>query len=232
MRYLVLAVALTGCLGTALGQRRPAPYWSLGGYGNVLFPGTGHAPPTPPGGVTGPYFIAPATQGAAAIPQARFKAPNIETVVVPYPTYTESPPEDPSMVDDSSDGSQPSGTNSTASPAQTVRRYLGPLPSGGQIPGSGLGQGSSGIIPQIGDFSPAVDAHDQPTVYRVAFKDHSTVQALGYWMESGTLHYISVDYSVNQVTLDLIDREASRRLNAERGIEFTLPPLGSSFSGK
>ena len=64
---------------------------------------------------------------------------------------------------------------------------------------------------------------EKPTVYFVALKDHSVVRALGYWMELGTLHYVSLDYSVNQVTLDLIDREASEQLNEQQGIDFTLP---------
>jgi hypothetical protein len=223
MWYLVLTVVLTGCLGTAFGQRRPAQYWSLGGYGNVLFPGTGHAPPTPPGGVTGPYFVYP-THGVAPIPRARRKAPNTEIVVVPYPMYTESPSEDLSTVDDANDGSQPIGPSSNPAPAGVINQYLGPPPSGGQVPASGLDQARAGITPLTAGFLLPVDNHDQPTVYLLAFKDHNVVQALGYWMESGTLHYISVNYSVNQITLDLIDREASRRLNAERGIEFTLPP--------
>ena len=231
MWYLVLAVALTGCLGTALGQRHPVQYRSLGGYGNVLFPGTGHAPVTPPGGVTGPYFNYPATHGVVAIPRARHKFPNIETVVVPYPMYTESPPEDLSTVDNSNDVSQPIGTSDPA-PAPTVREYFGPRPSDTQAPGSGHDQARAGIIPQTGDFSVPIANHDQPTVYLIAFKDHRVVQALGFWMESGTLHYISANYSVNQVTLDLIDREASRRLNAEKGIEFTPLPQESIHSQK
>lgn len=233
MWYRVLVVAITGCLGTALGQRHLAQYWSLGGYGNVLFPGTGHAPHTPPGGVTGPYFIDPTTCCAGGIRRARRKAPNIETVVVPYPTYTESPPEDLSTVDNSNDVSQAIGTNSNPAPAPTVaiHQYLGPPPSAGQATGSGLDQALPGITPQTA-FSLPGDNHDQPSVYLVAFKDHSVVQALGYWMELGTLHYVSVNYSVNQVTLDLIDRETSRRLNAERGIDFRLPPPESSNSRK
>jgi len=232
MRYLVLTVALTGCLGTALGQRRSAQYWSLGGYGNVLFPGTGHAPPTPPGGVTGPYFVAPTTHGAWAIPRARRKLPSIETVVVPYPMYTESPPQDLSTVDDSNDVSQPLGTNSDPAPAPTVHQYPDPRPGGGQVTGSGGDRARPGNIPQAGDVSVPIADHDQRTVYLVAFKDHSIVQALGFWMELGTLHYISANYSENQVTLDLIDRERSTRLNAEQNIDFTLPPPESIHSRK
>ena len=64
---------------------------------------------------------------------------------------------------------------------------------------------------------------DQPTLYLLAFKDHTIVQALGYWMEGSTLHYVSVEHSLNQASLDLIDRDLSQRLNDERGVEFKLP---------
>jgi len=66
---------------------------------------------------------------------------------------------------------------------------------------------------------------DQPTIYLIAFRDHSIVQALGYWMEGPTLHYVSVEHSLNQASMDLIDRDLSQRLNDERGVEFKIPPV-------
>jgi hypothetical protein len=64
---------------------------------------------------------------------------------------------------------------------------------------------------------------DEPTIYLLAFRDHSVVQALGYWMEAGTLHYVTAEYTVNQASIVLIDRNLSQRLNDERGIAFKLP---------
>jgi hypothetical protein len=64
---------------------------------------------------------------------------------------------------------------------------------------------------------------DQATVYLIAFKDHTIVQALGFWMEGSTLHYVNNEHSLNQISADLIDRELSQRLNDERGVEFRLP---------
>jgi hypothetical protein len=60
-------------------------------------------------------------------------------------------------------------------------------------------------------------------VYLIAFKDHTIVQALGFWMEGSTLHYVNNEHSLNQISADLIDRELSQRLNDERGVEFRLP---------
>jgi len=65
---------------------------------------------------------------------------------------------------------------------------------------------------------------DQPTIYLIALRDHTIVQALGYWMEGSTLHYVSAEHTLNQVSMDLVDRDLSQRLNDERGLEFRLPP--------
>jgi hypothetical protein len=70
-----------------------------------------------------------------------------------------------------------------------------------------------------------VDDDGKPTIYLIAFKDHRVVQALGYWMVGTTLHYVSVDYAFNQASFSLIDSDVSRRLNHERGIEFTITGL-------
>jgi hypothetical protein len=69
----------------------------------------------------------------------------------------------------------------------------------------------------------ANNSGDQATIYLIAFKDHSIVQALGYWMEGATLHYVSVEHTLNQASINLIDRDLSQRLNDERGLEFRLP---------
>jgi hypothetical protein len=63
----------------------------------------------------------------------------------------------------------------------------------------------------------------QPTIYLIAFRDHTIVQALGYWMEGSTLHYVSAEQTLNQVSIDLVDRDLSQRLNDERGLDFRLP---------
>jgi hypothetical protein len=66
-------------------------------------------------------------------------------------------------------------------------------------------------------------ASDQPTIYLIALRDHTIVQALGYWMEGSTLHYVSAEHTLNQLSIDLVDRDLSQRLNDERGLDFRLP---------
>jgi hypothetical protein len=67
-------------------------------------------------------------------------------------------------------------------------------------------------------------ASDLPTLYLIGFKNGNIVQALGYWVEGNTLNYVSAEHTVNQASLDLIDRQLSQRLNDERSVEFRLPP--------
>jgi len=60
--------------------------------------------------------------------------------------------------------------------------------------------------------------------YLIAFKYHTIYAAVAYWVESETLHYITSGNTHNQVSLDLVDRDLSARLNGERGVDFLLPP--------
>ncbi len=67
-----------------------------------------------------------------------------------------------------------------------------------------------------------MDSDGKPTIYLIAFKDHRIVEALGYWIQGTMLHYVSVEYALNHASISLVDPDVSRRLNHERGIEFTL----------
>src|SRR5689334_19724526 len=91
MRYLVLAALLVSLVGSAFGQAHQGPYSSIGGFGNVLYPGTGHAPHVPPGGITGRNF-GPHSGPGAPLPvfanPARVNHPqHNRSVIVPYPVF-------------------------------------------------------------------------------------------------------------------------------------------------
>lgn len=244
MRYLVGAVLFLGLLATGFGQVR-GTYGSLGGYGNVLYPGTGHAPATPPGGVNGPNFsgrFGGPSGRVFANPFAASHPQHSRTVIVPYPVfygggsgygYDPNAAYAPGYADQAppviNSGAAPSVIiNQSFVPQQVnpqVRDY-GSDPGADQQSGMRLYQNSSHPYADAGGNSVgrgALGSDDQPTIYLLAFKDHSIVQALGYWMEGATLHYVSVEHSLNQASIDLIDRDLSQRLNDERGLEFKLP---------
>lgn len=59
--------------------------------------------------------------------------------------------------------------------------------------------------------------------YLVAFKDHSIRAAEAYWVDGGTLHYVTLQHEQKQAPLDTVDREFSLQLNRERRVPFQLP---------
>jgi hypothetical protein len=64
---------------------------------------------------------------------------------------------------------------------------------------------------------------DQPTVFLIALTDHTVLAAIAYWVDGDSLHWVSRDAKVNQLSLSLVDRQFSKQLNDERHVEFKLP---------
>lgn len=238
MRSLILATgALVGLTGLAFGQTHAGPYWSLGGFGNVVYPGTGHAPAaTPPGG--GSFVNSFASRGGVVAGHPQHRRNNVVLYPVYYGGYGYGAGYGAGYACDPSQGctqgypDQPPVVNSGA-PGVVINQNFVPPQASPQVREYGSGdangdQSSSGFrmyqAPTPGQTVQSQQApSDNPTLYLIAFKDHSVVQALGYWMEGSTLHYVTVDHDLNQVSLDLIDRDLSQRLNNERNVEFRLP---------
>ena len=68
-----------------------------------------------------------------------------------------------------------------------------------------------------------VKASKASSVTLIAFKDGSLVQAVAYWYEGDTLHYVKPDHKVEKAALAIVDKESSERFNRERGLSFKLP---------
>jgi hypothetical protein len=241
MRRLIPVFLFVSLTGLAFGQGHSGGSWSLGGFGSVVHPGMGHSPTaTPPigqfgGGGFSRGFVNP---GIANHPY------HGATVIVPYPVYYGGYyGYDPSAAGYGNgygpgygnDGSQ-SGPglptvviNQNFVPPQAnpqVRDYTGDQQQQQQQ------QDQSGLkLYQAPPSHPYADAaaakraasSDQPTIYLIALRDHTIVQALGYWMEGSTLHYVSAEHTLNQLSIDLVDRDLSQRLNDERSLDFRLP---------
>jgi len=230
---VMLCVSLAGL---AFGQQgHSSGVWSLGGFGSVLYPATGHAPgATPPiGQFAGNGF----SRGFAS--PGRASHPNHgAAVIVPYPVYYggyygydpsayangyapgNAPPPD--------DGSQ----GGPGLPSVVINQNFVPPQANPQVRDYAADQppqDQSGMkLYQAPPSHPYADAaaqraSEQPTIYLIALRDHTIVQALGYWMEGSTLHYVSAEHTLNQLSIDLVDRDLSQRLNDERNIEFRLP---------
>src|SRR5229473_3461944 len=82
MRYLGVGMLFLSLCGSAFAQRQ-GQYWSLGGFGNVLYPGTGHAPQTGPGSP----FVGGFGRGVLANPSFADHPQHRRTAIVPYPVY-------------------------------------------------------------------------------------------------------------------------------------------------
>jgi len=63
---------------------------------------------------------------------------------------------------------------------------------------------------------------EKPTIYLIALKDGTIRQALGYWQQGDTFHYVTPESSINHLSLAMVDRDRSVELNAERKLEFEL----------
>ena len=239
---VLLGVSLTGL---AFGQGHSNGSWSLGGYGNVVYPGMGHAPgATPP---VGQFANAGFSHGFAS--PGRAAHPNHgAAVIVPYPVYYGGyygydpsaagyangygPGYAPGPTGDASQGGPglPSVViNQNFVPPQAnpqVYDYTGDQPPQAQQDQSGMKLYQAPPSHPYADAAAqrAAGSGDQPTIYLIALRDHTIVQALGYWMEGSTLHYVSAEHTLNQVSIDLVDRDLSQRLNDERGLDFRLPP--------
>lgn len=251
IRLTVLTAILAGIATfPALGQHlntmnpvrpMPAPPNALP-FGNILFPGgipahhtervggliTGSRPYTgvPPRGTAG-YPGGPGRNRTVVVPYAvpvfaspyygyadpgyLMQQPNVTVVVPQAPTpsvvinqhYNPPEPGKPVLRDYSN----------IELPETSVKVYEGPTPGGGRVEAN---------EPKPAVRTPHAPRDDRPTIYLIALKDTSVRQAIGYWVEDGTLHYVTPKGSINHVTLDMVDRETSVQLNAERNLEFDL----------
>jgi fido (protein-threonine AMPylation protein) len=68
----------------------------------------------------------------------------------------------------------------------------------------------------------AAAAQASQPYYLIAFKDHSVYSAIAYWVEGETLHYFTSGNTHNQVSMGLVDKELTDRLNRERKVDIRL----------
>jgi hypothetical protein len=84
-------------------------------------------------------------------------------------------------------------------------------------------------IPAPGAAAPAAPGanaaanDDRANLFLIALKDQTVLAAIAYWVQNDTLNYITMNGAQNHVSLSLVDRDLSARLNAERQVQFRLP---------
>lgn len=60
-------------------------------------------------------------------------------------------------------------------------------------------------------------------VYLLTLKDGTLRQAVAFWAEGDTLHFVQPDHKQENVPMSNLDRESTKRFNSERGLEIRLP---------
>ncbi len=214
-------------------QRAPrSTFGSAHGFGNVVFPGTGHAPGVSPHpfsiGDTGfarrlartvgggnPYLATP-NRGHGRAPVA----------VYPYPVYVggygnfggyyqEPAPNVTVIAPPQMYGSQM--YNPAPAAPVVINQYFSNAPSPRQNANAELGR-----MYEAPRNAVVESTSNAQRSFLVAFKDHAVYSAMAYWVEGDTLHYVTPNGVHNQASLDLIDREFTDKLNRERNVEFKL----------
>lgn len=206
-----ILVLLVGVLPALAQMHQPPPFHSLGGWGSVAFPGTGHPPSSGyvnQGSRAGHVEL---RGGADRYNRPYRPAYSRNAYPVYYPVYvggySEAPPPEPSY--GSAYGPAPAPTviinqnfaapSEPAAPVETVHVYSGARP-------------------------PADNPAPDPQYYLIALKDHSIYSAVAYWVEAGTLRYITSPNIRNETSLDLVDLGLTAKLNQDRGVIVSLPP--------
>ncbi|MGA2739090.1 MAG: hypothetical protein ABSG65_16750 [Bryobacteraceae bacterium] len=210
-----------------------AQYWSVGGFGNVVFPGLGHAP-----SVGNPWgnVVHPATPQGAVVPSSganvmaanrggtghAYRHGNTSSIYA-YPVfvggygygyggYAPAQPDQPAPAN-AAQGDQP------ATPPIVINQYFGTPPAGDQPPPEAAASNFHYYqAPANDDPVPADTAY-----YLIAFKDHTVYSAVAYYTEGDTLHYFTSGNVHNQVSLALVDRKLTEQLNSQRNVAVQLP---------
>lgn len=249
MRVAAIAVVFLSGLGASglLAQRAPAV--SPSGFGRMMFPGGGGPPGAYAGAAAaGMYGVASATvlptpranNPVPSTPSNRRSRGNNQTAVVPYPVYVGGgyggyydpynamgqawpTPGQPGFSSSnylqsaSAPASQAAASSQETSPKVVINQYFqqGTTPANAQA---------------AAPTDPAVTAPQQlsmsaemQSIFLIAMKDHTIYAANSYWVEDNTLNYITVQGTENSVSMDLVDRDLSRRLNRDRKVSFGLP---------
>ena len=71
--------------------------------------------------------------------------------------------------------------------------------------------------------APRPEPSEEQPLFFIALRDSSVYTAVAYWVENGTLNYVTPQGRHNQVSLALIDRDTTSRLNQGSKFQLHLP---------
>jgi hypothetical protein len=187
-------------------------------FGNAAFPsGTGFPRLVIPGAVTDPTFLA--RRGAVIGGRGnfgRFGGRGNNGALVPYavPVYVGGFYDNPYLTDGGTPPPPPQQPNVVVVYPSVQQPVMLPPPDGY------ASAGPAGVETQPASTEPA-PAESQH--YLIAFTDHTIYSAVAFWVEGDTLHYFTSGNTHNQVSLSMVDKALTERLNRESGIDMRLP---------
>jgi len=88
------------------------------------------------------------------------------------------------------------------------------------VPGATTDNSGQGTVAEL---SSPDEAAPEPSYYLIALKDRHIYAAVAYWVDGESLHYFTSGNTHNQVSLGLVDRDLTTRLNKDSGAEVKLP---------
>ncbi len=186
-------------------------------FGNAVFPsGAGYPRLVVPGSIKDPTFLSRRGPGFGRPTDGRFGSHRNGAVLIPYayPVYVGGFYDNPYLT-----GDQPVPPPSQQAPNITVIYPPMQPPVMVGPPADGLASAPA----ETDQNAVAEAAPAEPQQYLIAFKDHTIYSAVAFWVDGDTLHYFTSGNTHNQVSLSLVDRPLTERLNRESGIEMRLP---------
>jgi len=209
---LLLATGLFAQHRSGFSNPRPFP---RSPFGNVVFPGgvAGFGNAVFPGGATVPQ---PGIWRRPSVPGTRRPA---TVVMFGYPVY----------VGGYSDNAYPAEPAPQPQPQPQPDATVAdsPEPAPAMVQSFGSDNAQDPTTPSAADPQPVEEPAStfEPSHYLIAFKDRSVYSAVAYWVDGDTLHYFTSGNTHNQVSVSLVDRDLTERLNQESGLEVKIPKL-------
>lgn len=184
--------------------------------GNAVFPsGAGFPRLVVPGAVTDPTFLQRNFRGRgfARGADGRFGSGRGNGIIVPYPVpvYVGGFYDNPYLGDGAAPAPQQPNVVVVYPPMQSA---VAPPAPGDNLAAAG----SSDTALQTAEPEPP-----EPQNYLIAFKDHTIYSAVAFYVQGDTLHYFTSGNTHNQVSLSLVDKQLTERLNQESGVDMHLP---------
>ena len=212
VRTLIGVGLIAAVVFEAAAQRRGSPL--IGGPANPVVPGVAQ-PISPPGS-------APHGFGHGSLSQPLRHHPSSTGAIVPVPYVVAVPvyvggSDNQGVLPPQED---PPGSAAPLPDQPFPIPYAGPP---GPLPAIINGR-LHNAEPAVAERACPQPQPEDPVQFFIALKDGWVTTAAAYWISERTLHYITPQGSHNMVSLELIDRPRSARLNEGGRTPFLLPP--------